>query len=153
MKGNSGEPNSCIIKNAEQLCFLIYPPVIDCVNDISKHIQAEVKGHESRRLSSKDTYTKLVLEMDAPQRELWLALARVVRSRGMNMAPYKRVDNGTAVYGPNDIPTQEAYKAMDAYNKVKDKESREWNDKPCTPYFGGALCGKTDKDGNMLIEV
>jgi hypothetical protein len=153
MRGNSGEPNSCIIKNAEQLCFLIYPPVIDCVNKISKHIQAEVKGHDSRRLSSKDTYTKLVLEMDAPQRELWLALARVVRSRGMNMVPYKRVDNGTAVYGPNDVPTQEAYKAMDAYIKVKDKESREWNDKPCTPYFGGALCGKTDKDGNMLIEV
>lgn len=22
-----------------------------------------------------------------------------------------------------------------------------------TPYFGGALCAKTDSDGNMIIEV
>jgi hypothetical protein len=78
-------------------------------------------------MAIKDTYTKLVLEMDAPQRELWLALGRAVRTRCMNMAPFIRVDNGTAVHGENDILTLEAFKAMDAYNKVKDKESREWN--------------------------
>jgi hypothetical protein len=27
------------------------------------------------------------------------------------------------------------------------------NDKPCTPYFNGALCAKYDKEGNMKIEV
>ena len=92
--------------------------------------------------------------MDAPQADLYPAMSFKVRhSRGMNVSPFQRVDNCTAVYPKWDTHTNEAYSAMDAYIKVKDEESREWNDKPCTPYFGGALCAKTDKDGNMKIEV
>lgn len=151
-KSNDGV-DACIFKTAEAICASIYPHVFNCVMDISKHISSQVQVFNQRRFETKDAYIKLELEMDAPQKDIWLAMGRIVRKRGINISPFRRIDNGTAVYGPNDITTIQAYKAIDAYNKIKDKESREWNDKPCTPYFGGALCGKTDKDGNMIIEV
>ena len=69
------------------------------------------------------------------------------------MSPFRRVDNGTLAFDTWSKETIEAHTAIDTFQKIKDSESREWNDKPCVPYFGGALCAKTDKDGNMMIEV
>ena len=61
--------------------------------------------------------------------------------------------NGTVSFDSWSRETAEAHIAIDTFAKIKDPEAREWNDKPCTPYFGGALCAKYDKDGNMMIEV
>jgi hypothetical protein len=71
----------------------------------------------------------------------------------MNMSPFRRVDNGTVAFNKWSRETGEAYTVIDTFQKIHDPFKREWNDKPCVPYFGGALCAKTDHDGNMLIEV
>jgi hypothetical protein len=92
--------------------------------------------------------------MDAPDNELYPKMVTIARSLGMNIPPFNKVGNGTAsLYYDWDDHTTDAYAARDAYHKVRDVESREWNDKPCTPYFGGALCAKNDKEGNMIIEM
>lgn len=143
----------CAERTAIEICERIVPALPTCASDLAKHIDTQLEEFEKKRIESKDTYIKLGLEMDAPQADLYPAMSSKVRVRGMNVSPFQRVDNGTAVYPKWDTHTNEAYSVMDAYIKVKDEESREWNDKPCTPYFGGALCAKTDKDGNMKIEV
>ena len=91
--------------------------------------------------------------MDAPFNELFAALESSVRPRGVNLAPFSRVDNGTATHDEWDLHVKEAFGAVDAFYKIKDPDSRQWNDKPCEPVFGGALCAKNDKDGNLLIEM
>ena len=91
--------------------------------------------------------------MDAPGRELYNKAAAEAVKRGVNMSPFARVDNGTVSFDSWSKETAEAHTAIDTFAKIKDPEAREWNDKPCTPYFGGALCAKYDKDGNMMIEV
>ena len=124
------------------------------LSQIAAHMSGQLKDYDKGRLDSKDTYRKLNVEMDAPDKELFPALSAVVRSRQVNLAPFARVDNGTAAtYDSWDRHTLEAWAAIDAFAKVKDPESREWNDKPCEPLFGGALCAKQDKDGNLMIEV
>ncbi len=148
------DDKGCAERVAKQVCERILPVVTNCIRDLKKHIINQIDDwYSNKRLNSKDTYVKLGLEMDAPQAELYPALSRIVRSNGMNISPFRRVDNGTAVYPKWDTHTNRAFTAKDAFDKVEDPESREWNDKPCTPYFGGALCAKTDKDGNMIIEV
>lgn len=117
-------------------------------------MSSQLKDYDKGRMDSKDAYRKLNLEMDAPDRELFPALSKTVLSRQVNLAPFARVDNGTAATHYSwDRQTLEAWAAIDAFAKVKDPESREWNDKPCEPLFGGALCAKEDKDGNLMIEV
>ena len=69
------------------------------------------------------------------------------------MSPFRRVDNGTVTFDKWSTETAHAHTVIDTFMKIHDPEAREWNDKPCTQYFGGALCAKYDKDGNMLIEV
>jgi hypothetical protein len=145
--------DSCVEEAALALCMRIQPQPMDCVESISMHIQKQLRAYRKKRFDSKDTYVKLGLEMDSPDSELFHKLASVVRSRGMNLVPFYPIDNGTAVFYKWDLPYREASVALTAFSKIKDPESRLWNDKPCTPYFGGALCAKMDKDGNMLIEV
>jgi hypothetical protein len=145
--------DSCMEEAAAVFCARIYPCPENCVEVISIHISKQLRVNRKKRFDSKDTYIKLGLEMDCPDSELYHRVASVVRSRGMNIPPFHRVDNGTAMFYSWDLPTREAHVALDSYRKVRDSESRLWNDKPCTPYFGGALCAKMDKDGNMLIEV
>ena len=148
-----GRANSCMKESATEICSRLYPKIHNCENDIALHIASELNKFEERRLDSKNTYTKLRLEMDALTPELFENAAYLVRKYGQNIAPFARVDNGTSsVYEKWDTNTNYAYAVRDAFHKVRDAESREWNDKPCTPYFGGAMCAKTDKDGNMIIE-
>ena len=147
------DKDPCILDRSEVICSRIHPKLPQCVDDIYSHISTQLSTYDENRLDSKDTYRKLGLEMDAPDRELFPQLAAIVRSHGMNVAPFSRIDNGTTSHPRWDIHTTSAYCAIDAFRKIDDPEKREWNDKPCTPYFGGALCAKTDKDGNMIIEA
>jgi hypothetical protein len=123
------------------------------MNSLIAHISQQLSAFESRRLENKNVYIKLSLEMDTPHEEIFPVAASMIRSRGTNISPLRRIDNGTVSYPKWDKNTVEAFHIMDSHRKVKDYESREWYDKPCTPYFGGALCAKSDKDGNMIIEV
>jgi len=148
-----GKADTCIKSAAIAVCRRIHPQPPGCVHDITLHMSNQLIEYEKKRLDSKDTYKKLGMEMDAPGRELFEKLGSIVRSRGMNLSPFSRVDNGTEIYPKWDEHTLEAWAARDTFYKIRDPESREWNDKPCEPVFGGALCAKTDKDGNMQIEV
>lgn len=147
------EQDRVIEDTAVKVCRRIIPPLDRCKDDLIKHISVQLHEFESKRLDNKNVYTKLALEMDAPQSEIFPGAAAIIRSKGTNLSPFKRVDNGTVGYPKWDRNAIEAYHIMDAHEKLKDNESRTWYDKPCTPYFGGALCAKTDKDGNMIIEV
>ncbi len=144
---------NCIMKTAMRVCRRIIPPISNCLLDLTKHMLDQLNSFEESRLKKKDTYTKLGLEMDAPHEELFPAAAGLIRERKINISPYRRVDNGTESFPRWDKHSSEAFHVMDMHKKIEDNESREWNDKPCTPYFGGAMCAKTDKDGNMMIEV
>ena len=150
-----GDKNAttCLQKAAKDLCDRLYPNPNNCVGDMTIHMASQLEAFDEKRFDSKDTYVKLRLSMDAPDEELFYKLGGILRHRGMNLPPFSRVDNGTTTYYKWDEHFSEAFAAIDAFHKVKDPESREWNDKPCTPYFGGALCAKNDKDGNMMIEV
>ena len=151
---NETESNPCMKATANSICSRIFPQIPNCSTDLINHISTQLIEYDSRRLKTKKTYIKLGLEMDAPSKELFPRMAQIVRSYGMNVAPYRHVANMSYPrYSKWDENTDFAFNAMDAYIKVKDSESREWNDKPCTPYFNGALCAKNDKDGNMIIEV
>jgi hypothetical protein len=151
-KGNETSP--CVEKAVNSICKRIYPQLSQCSSDLVGHITSQLAEYNSKRLKSKDTYIKLGLEMDAPDNELYPKMVTIARSLGMNIPPFNKVGNGTAsLYYDWDDHTTDAYAARDAYHKVRDVESREWNDKPCTPYFGGALCAKNDKEGNMIIEM
>jgi hypothetical protein len=149
-----GKNNRCIEKAAKSFCERIRPVYSECSTDLTNHMSSQLEEYESHRLDQKDTYVKLGLEMDALSGELYPRMATIARSNGMNIVPYNSGGNHThPLYYEWDTRTKAAYAAMDAHYKVRDPESREWNDKPCTPYFGGALCAKNDKDGNMIIEV
>jgi len=139
---------------ATEICARIHPPVPNCAPDIAKHMHTQLISHEKNRLDSKNAYTKLGLEMDVPFDELHSHTARLLRhSYQMNFVPYASVDNGTALpYYRWEEEALKGFATRDAFYKVRDVESREFNDKPCEPVFGGALCAKTDKDGNMIIE-
>jgi hypothetical protein len=152
-KMRPGTKERAVENTAAMVCQRIVPPLADCKNSLMNHISNQLSVFETKRLDNKNVYTKLSLEMDAPHEEIFPVAASMIRSRGTNISPYKRIDNGTLSYHMWDKNTVEAFHIMDAYRKVKDYQSREWYDKPCTPYFGGALCAKTDKDGNMIIEV
>lgn len=149
-----GKVNKCLKRSADSICSRIVPQPTNCTSDLVSHMSSQLIEYESKRLDKKDTYMKLGLEMDAPNSELFPRMADLARRRGMNIVPFNTVGNKTSpVYHDWDLNLSEAYAARDAHQKIKDPESREWNDKPCTPYFGGALCAKHDKDGNMIIEV
>merc|ERR1712038_340014 len=149
-----GSASSCIIMAATNICLRIQERPENYIEDISNHMQGQFETYNSQRFDEKkNPYVRLTLEMDAPNKELYPRLASIVRSKGRNLSPYSRVDNGTVNYYDWDKYESGAYAAYDSYMKIKDPESREWSDKPCTPYFGGALCGKHDKDGNLMIEV
>ena len=152
-----GEVDSCVREKAIEVCQRFYPPFPGCIDEISVHISQQLRTFQGVRHNSKNAYTTLELEMDASQGELFQKAAVLVRGNGLNFSPYRRVDNGTDPYPgrtySHDERATRAYATLDAYFKVKDKESREWHDKPCTPMFGGALCGKKDKDGNLKIEM
>lgn len=151
---NETGSNPCVQATANSICSRIFPQIPHCASDLINHINTQLIEYDSRRLKTKKTYIKLGLEMDAPSKELFPRMAQIVRSHGMNVAPYRHVGNMSyPIYYRWDENTDDAFAAMDAYIKVKDTESREWNDKPCTPYFNGALCAKNDKEGNMIIEV
>jgi hypothetical protein len=152
-KRNSYCVNDEVKRAALGICRRINPPPTNCTDDLKSHIIDQLKAFEEGRLDKKDSYTKLGLEMDTPHEELFPAAAKMIRERKMNYSPFERVDNGTLSYPQWDRHSTEAFHVMDIHEKIKDSESREWNDKPCTPYFGGALCAKTDKDGNMKIDV
>lgn len=147
-----GKSNSCIQNTAIALCTRLIPQPERCVQDISLHISGQLDDYNDRRHHSKNAYIKMGLEMDSPTHELFEKTSNIARKHGLNVSPYKRVDNGTVVYEKFDRNSDIAWSARDAFHKVKDPESREWNDKPCEPLFGGAMCAKTDKDGNMQIE-
>jgi len=153
----SGNLNSCIIQQAAALCRRIYPKIqlsYECMKEITLHMKSQLDSYNSKRLDSKNTYTKLELTMDAPHEELYPKLASIVRLQNkLNLSPFSRVDNGTCSYPRWDTHTQQSFTLIDAHEKVRNHKKREWNDKPCTPYFGGALCAKTDEDGNMIIEA
>lgn len=145
----------CIEKAAAKLCQTIYPPVNDCVPFLTNHMTEQIITYEKNRVDSKKTYIRLEMEMDCPDDELFEKSSMLARSHGINVSPYKSVfseSNQTIPYLWQD-PISEGFGYIDAFYKVKDPESREWEDKPCEPVFGGAMCMKTDKDGNMKIEV
>ena len=146
------DENLCVSKKAQKICRRIFPPLQNCVVDLATHISNQLREYGTKHLGSKDSYVRLRLEMDAPHQELFPTAAAMILDRGMNLSPFKRFGNETIPHRW-EKNTTEAYQIMDTHIKVKDGESREWNDKPCTPYFGGALCAKTDKDGNMMIEM
>ena len=148
------QTNPCVEQTASSICKRIVPQLSHCLRDLVNHMTFQLSQYEMGRLEKKDTYIKLGLEMDAPSSELFPKMASKALSRGLNIVPFSPVGNMSAPkYHDWDTNTKEAYAVMDAFYKVRDPESREWNDKPCTPYFGGALCAKNDKDGNMIIEV
>eukprot|EP00970_Alexandrium_tamarense_P011802 scaffold2570_cov223-Alexandrium_tamarense.AAC.28 len=82
---------------------------------------------DQKRLDAKCSYKRFGLEMDAPGRELYKKAASVVRSRGMNMSPFRRVDNGTVTHDTWSRETAEAHAGIDTFTKIKDPEAREWN--------------------------
>lgn len=153
LKMRSRLQEKAVESTAEKVCRRIVPPLTDCMNSLIAHISQQLSAFESGRLENKNVYIKLSLEMDTPHEEIFPVAASMIRSRGTNISPFRRIDNGTVSYPKWDKNTVEAFHIMDSHRKVKDYESREWYDKPCTPYFGGALCAKSDKDGNMIIEV
>mmetsp|Transcript_1324 Transcript_1324/g.2858 ORF Transcript_1324/g.2858 Transcript_1324/m.2858 type:complete len:850 (+) Transcript_1324:50-2599(+) len=146
-----GKANSCLEKAATQFCERLLPPPNNCVTDITMHIATQLASMNEKRLDEKCSYKRLSLEMDAPGRELYKKAASIARDRRMNISPFRRVDNGTVAFDTWSMETREAHTAVDTFQKIHDPEAREWNDKPCVPYFGGALCAKTDQDGNMMI--
>ena len=151
------ESDSCIQEQAIDICQRLQPALSGCADEISVHISRQLRGYQEVRYSNKNSYIALELEMDVSQGELFQKAAAIVRRNGLNFVPYHRVDNGTdqssGTYYIHSERGKRAYAALDAYIKVKDTETREWHDKPCTPMFGGALCGKKDKDGNLKIEM
>lgn len=140
-------------KTASKFCARFLPPPDNCVRDITRHIAGQVETTNDKRLDEKCSYKRLSLDQDAPGFELYSKTALMARSRGMNISPFRRVDNGTVSFDPWSRESREAHAAFDTFHKIHDPESREWNDKPCVPYFNGAMCARTDKDGNMMIEV
>ena len=148
----NGTATSCMEKAASQFCGRFLPQPDNCVKDMTMHIASQVKATDEKRLDAKCSYERLQLEMDAPGRELYPKVATVARERKVNVSPFRRVDNGTSLISWSKEYV-EAGVVIDTFQKIKDPESRIWNDKPCTPYFNGAMCAKTDKDGNMIIEV
>jgi len=146
--------NHCVENAADKFCRRLIPPPNDCKNDIIKHMMSQLELVNSNRLDAKCSYKRLGLEMDAPGRELYKKAAFVAKGKGLNISPFRRTDNRTGAILYNwSKETKEGHAAIDTFHKIKDPESREWNDKPCEPVLGGALCAKTDKDGNMMIEV
>lgn len=145
--------DTCMEDAAKDFCGFFLPPPNNCVRDITLHLASQLRITDERRFDTKCSYKRLGLEMDAPGRELYKKTASEVIKRGMNMSPFARVDNDTVSFDSWSKETVNAHTAIDTFAKIKDPEAREWNDKPCTPYFGGALCAKYDKDGNMMIEV
>lgn len=150
---DASKVNSTIEAFTTELCGRLFPPFDQCISTLNNHIASELALFNEHRLDSKNVYTKLGVEMDATARELFERHAMKARQFGFNISPYARVDNGTATYPSWDIHTTSAYCVKDAFYKVRDPENRLWNDKPCKPLFNGALCAKTDKDGNMIIEA
>ena len=71
--------------------------------------------------------------------ELYKKSALLARQRGMNISPFRRVDNGTVSFDTWSTETTHAHAVIDTFMKVHDPEAREWNDKPCTPVSGIAL--------------
>jgi hypothetical protein len=146
------KPNSCIVASAKQICDRIHPPPNNCVNDIAQHIASQLEVLDDKRLDAKCSYQRLELEIDAPGRELYKKAASIALSRGMNISPFRRVDNGeyyrilyilmrclgglitcypisstgTQPYYSWSKETAEAYAAMDTFMKVKSPEDREW---------------------------
>ena len=145
--------NTCMEEAAIDFCGYFVPPPNNCVRDITLHLASQLRITDEKRFDTKCSYKRIGLEMDAPGRELYKKVASEVMARGMNMSPFARVDNGTVSFDSWSKETVSAHTAIDTFAKIKDPEAREWNDKPCTPYFGGALCAKYDKDGNMKIEM
>ena len=145
--------DTCMEDAAKDFCGFFLPPPNNCVRDITLHLASQLRITDERRFDTKCSYKRLGLEMDAPGRELYKKTASEVIKRGMNMSPFARVDNGTVSFDSWSKETVNAHTAIDTFAKINDPEARGWNDKPCTPYFGGALCAKYDKDGNMMIEV
>ena len=137
--------NSCMEKAATQFCERLLPPPNNCVRDIALHIASQLETIDQKRLDAKCSYKRLGIEMDAPGHELYKKAAQIARERSMNMSPFARVDNGTMAFDAWSRETSEAHTVIDTFQKIHDPESREWNDKPCVPYFNGAMCAKTDK--------
>lgn len=93
--------NTCVQASAEQFCARLHPPAPNCEADIAKHISTQLEEVDSKRLDEKCSYQRLGLEIDAPGYELYKKTATVARSRGMNISPFRRVDNGEYTHMPS----------------------------------------------------
>lgn len=118
--------NTCVKASAKQFCARLHPPPPNCEADIAKHISTQLEEVDNKRLDSKCSYRRLGLEIDAPGRELYKKTAVIARSRGMNISPFRRIDNGTQPFYSWSTETAEAHAAVDTFHKVHDPESREW---------------------------
>eukprot|EP00804_Cyclotella_cryptica_P019004 CCRYP_006482-RA/>CCRYP_006482-RA protein AED:0.06 eAED:0.03 QI:0/0/0/1/1/1/5/0/940 len=94
LPASEGEPNPCVEASAQEFCDRLWPQPTNCVKDIANHISSQLEMIDSKRLDAKCSYKRLGLESDAPGRELYKKAAAVARSRGMNISPFRRVDNG-----------------------------------------------------------
>ena len=118
--------NTCAKASAKQFCARLHPPPPNCETDIAKHISTQLEEVDNKRLDSKCSYQRLGLEIDAPGRELYKKTAVIARSRGMNISPFRRIDNGTQPFYSWSTETAKAHAAVDTFHKVHDPESREW---------------------------
>ncbi len=126
--------NLCLEFAAEKFCRRLIPPPNDCKHDIIRHMISQLEQVNSDRLDAKCSYKRLGLEMDAPGRELYKKAAAVANGKGLNISPFRRADNRTGAIPYNwSKETKEGHAAIDTFHKIKDPESREWNDKPCEP--------------------
>ena len=139
-------PTRCLKGKAEEVCNRVMPPLNDCVHELTIHMIKEYKRFNANRMNSKNAYVVLELELDATSNDIFYKAASLARRYKINFAPFQRVDNGTNPHNAklysHDKRSLRAWSVIDAYRKISDKESREWHDKPCTPMFGGALCGE-----------
>lgn len=149
----------CAARAAVDLCDRMRPPPAGCHQSLFDAVRSSYATAETRRWSGKkpDVYVTLGLPKDARYADVDGAYRFERWSVGGDLPPYAPRGNGSFESAPLPLwhPWDERASRLRRIDAARDAlinpTGRKFEDQPCEPVFGGAMCAKRTADGGMSI--
>ena len=145
----------CAAQAAMELCSRMRPSPADCHQSLFDAVRASYAAAETRRWSGKKTdhYVTLSIAKNALYREIDEAYRFERWNVGADVTPWAARGNasGTPLWPSWDARTNKLHLIEAARTTLLSPTSRKFEDQPCEPVFGGAMCARRTADGGMSI--
>jgi hypothetical protein len=138
---------TCTRRQSRRFCKMLDPPPSSCVSQIMGLINQHMVTYNKRKWNGRRLYRTLDSLMDASNATMW---KRYLKARKEFVKP---CFPGPTPLGFSTMERDRLHTLGSAWGSVgKDPDERAFYDQPCRIVFG-AMCAKTKKSGDMIIET